>query len=223
MKKLLYQKKWFGKEKFDIFGGLIDSKEKIQKLSNKKHREIKKDKFSIVKLSEIKDEKDYLKIIEKVIRDIENSLEKVKTSIEISIYKLSKEKNISNNDLDIFNLNPKDIIDDLKILKDENELNLYKINLKENTPIIGLTNIIYYDNTNKTLPVGMDLTSQVLIKKSLLEINLITKIDFNILIEDEQDVLSLPKFKKINVIEYEANYKTTKHIKYIKSTNLKKV
>lgn len=212
------KKSYCGKEDFDIFGSLIENKQRIKTLSNKKHREIKKEKLSILKIQELKNEIEYIKFLEKSIKDIEKSFEKIKTSIEIPIYKLTNKDSQEDKEFEIFTLNPENLIEEINKSKEE-ELTLHKIILKENTPIIGLTNIIYYDNTNKTLPIGMDLSNEVIIKKSMLDIKNKKKNDFNIITNQNDDIYNLNiKVKKINVLEYDATYKTTKYIKYIKST-----
>lgn len=215
------KKNYYGKETFDIFGSLIENKERIKVLSNKKHREVKKEKFSILRIQELQNENEYIKFLEKVIKDIEKSLEKIKTSVEIPIYKLIKENSKPKKEFEIFHLNPEKLIEEINKSTKE-ELTLYKIILKENTPIIGLTNIIYYDNTNQTLPIGMDLSDEIIIKKSVLDLKNIKKSNFNIIATQKNDIYNMDiKIKKINVLQYDANYKTTKHIKYIKSTNKK--
>ncbi len=42
--------------------------------------------------------------------------------------------------------------------------------MSENTKAIPLTNIIYYDNNNITLPLGMDVTDKVLVDMSKLKL-----------------------------------------------------
>ena len=42
--------------------------------------------------------------------------------------------------------------------------------MSENTKGVALTNIIYYDNNNITLPLGMDVTDKVLVDMSKLKL-----------------------------------------------------
>ena len=62
--------------------------------------------------------------------------------------------------------------------KGEGALNLLKINFKEEMPLLYYTNIIYYDNTNQTLPEGMDLSTEVLIDCDRFKFKLINKDKF---------------------------------------------
>ena len=88
--------------------------------------------------------------------------------------------------------------------KGECALNLIKINLKENMPLIYYTNIMFYDNTNKTLPEGMNLSTKVLIDCSKFKFKLVKKLKFrtNNYFKDG-DNLILPKSKDIFVYEYD--------------------
>ena len=42
--------------------------------------------------------------------------------------------------------------------------------IKENMPMLFFSNIIFYDNSNKTLPVGMNLSAEVMIDLNRIEI-----------------------------------------------------
>ena len=45
----------------------------------------------------------------------------------------------------------------------------HQINIKKGMPLIFLTNTVYYDNYNKTLPEGMELNDLVLLDNSKFE------------------------------------------------------
>ena len=88
-----------------------------------------------------------------------------------------------------------------ELLKSTNEAetNIYKINIKENIPVIFYSNIMYYDNLNKTLPLGMDISTKVLIDLSKFEMKLVARKDFNInVLKDE----FTNEIKLIHVYEY---------------------
>ena len=55
-------------------------------------------------------------------------------------------------------------LDPLEIIKDKEVTKVYKITAKMDTHILYLSNIIFYNNYNRTLPVGMDESSSVIIK-----------------------------------------------------------
>ena len=103
-----------------------------------------------------------------------------------------------------------DVENEFKIYEDKGEgaLNLIKINFKEGMPLLYYTNIIFYDNTNQTLPEGMDLSTQVLIDTSRFDFKLMgqTKFRTNNYFR-ESDNLILPKSKDIFVYEYDIELK----------------
>ena len=87
----------------------------------------------------------------------------------------------------------------------ESKVNLYRINVKKDANIIAFTNSVFYDNQNKTLPIGMDLSTKVLIDSSKIE-ELTSKPvkTFKIVTyEDDKNELSKIKVKTINVFEGE--------------------
>ena len=68
---------------------------------------------------------------------------------------------------------------------------------------------MFYDNTNQTLPIGMDEATTVLIDTKRLEFNLVSKNKFktnNYFAESNN--LILPKTKDIFVYEYDVDIKT---------------
>ena len=76
-------------------------------------------------------------------------------------------------------------------------------------PLIYYSNIMFYDNTNQTLPIGMDEATTVLIDTKRLEFNLVSKNKFktnNYFAESNN--LILPKTKDIFVYEYDVDIKT---------------
>ena len=46
--------------------------------------------------------------------------------------------------------------------KEESAIKLIKLNIKEEMPLVYMSNIIFFDNINNTLPKGMNLSSKVL-------------------------------------------------------------
>ena len=69
---------------------------------------------------------------------------------------------------------------------------------------MSYTNIIFYDNQNKTLPIGQDLSTKILIDVSKLELELKEKSTFKMLkFENEKDDFSNINIKTINLFEYD--------------------
>ena len=148
-------------EEFDIFGGIVHDRTRVSKIKNKKHREIAKDKYSILEINKNTKQIGYKLALEKIVGNIKNALEKVVVVDDLPIYKAIADEELKKNNFNLFNINEELEMNDI-IEKDEDKINLYKINLKKGINAISYTNIIFYDNQNKTLPVGQDLSSKIL-------------------------------------------------------------
>ena len=175
------------KEEFDIFGGIVQDSTKVSKIKNKKHRELPKDRFSILEVNKKK-----------------TALTKVEIPEDISVYKIIVDDKIDDRKINVFDINPENEISS-NIRNENNKFNFYKINLKEGTNAIGFTNCIFYDNQNKTLPVGQDLSTKILVDISKLELKLKEKKTFKIVeFENKNDDFSKIEIKTINVFEMDA-------------------
>ena len=179
-KEAIEEKTLFENEEFDIFGGSSDTT-KVGKIKNNKHRELAKDKYRILEISKTTKQIGYKLTLEQILNKI----------------KLNK------NNINIFNLNPVDEVDNNASKIDKNQY-LYKVNLSGKINAVPLTNIIFYDNQNKTLPIGMDLSTKMIIDISKLHFKLLKTQSFNIAnFENEEDDFSDLEIKKVNVYEYE--------------------
>ena len=178
---------------FDIFGGILSSSDQVKTLGNIKHRENEKNKFAILKLKENTTMQEYVEKIKCISKGIQESIEKYRNSIEIPIYKAK----YLDDGLNVFYINPEDA---LKFAEGK-ETNLYRIILKEKTNCMPLTNIMYYNNTNHTLPLGMNVSDGILIDTNKLDLKLKGKKQ-NYIINIKQD-LPKPEALKINIFEYE--------------------
>ena len=203
LKKEAIQEKTLIDEEFDIFGGIVKDSTKISKINNKKHRELPKDKFAILDITKNARQIGYKLSLEKVIENIKTALTKVVIPEDLSIYKAISEEKLDEKNINIFNINPEKEIE--KVIKEgENKINFYKINLKEGTNAISYTNIIFYDNQNKTLPVGQDLSTNILVDVSKMKLELKEKTKFKIAeLEDEKDDFSKVEIKTVTVYEYD--------------------
>lgn len=188
---------------FDIFGNVAQDKTKIKVLNNNKHREIEKDKYKILSinlettLEEYKDNLNNYKIL------LEEAYGKIVSPYDISIYKMTTED--LNDTYEIMNINPKKEICNNKSNGDY--IKLYRINVKENMPIIFYTNTMFYDNLNKTLPLGMDIETNALIDLSKFDKKLVSRKDFNINYLDSEFE---NKIKLVQVYEYDLEVKELK-------------
>ena len=184
-------------EQFDIFAGKADDNTKIKKIAEKKHREQPKDKYQILDVTKNMKQLGYKLALERVIDNIQSALPKIKITENVPIYKAINGDKIDKNNINIFNLNPEKEIKQA-IEEDGNSINLYKINLERNANAIAYTNIIFYDNRNKTLPIGMDISTKMLYDISNTELKEETTKTFRIIdMVDEEE----PVIKTVNVIE----------------------
>ena len=100
-------------------------------------------------------------------------------------------------------LNLEDEIKNALSEPDSTKINLYKINFSKGVKAVALSNCIYYDNQNKTLPIGMDQDTRLVVNMSDTDIQLNDKRTIRIgMLEDEKDESSKLIIKTINVLEY---------------------
>ncbi len=99
--------------------------------------------------------------------------------------------------LNVFYINPDNAIKHVK----NTETDLYKIILKENVNCIPLANIMYYNNNNKTLPLGMHVTDGIIINTKDLKLKQKEKLQ-NYIIKSKEDLFK-PNILKVNIYEYE--------------------
>ena len=183
---------------FDVFGSILSNEKDKSSINNVRHRENQKDKYRILNINKEITLEDFIDNVRNCLNLVKEVLNKIKTNSELSIYKLSSKKMKIEN-LNIFNINPKNEFKDVDFSKDK-EVYLYKINIKENTPVAFYTNYVFYDNFNKTLPVGMDISTEILFDTFKSKIKEINQETFNINVYDDEYT---SKVLKVNVIEYE--------------------
>ena len=188
----------------DIFGSLSEDTRKIKKLANKSHREQPKNKYSILRISKATKTVDYKVALNNEIMILEEAINKNKIGQEISVYKwLPEEENINPNKINVFNINPEKEIEDALKNSENTKINLYKMNLDKETKVVVFSNCVYYDNQNKTLPIGMDKDTRMLVKISDTDIQLNSKKVIRVgRLENDKEEASKLIVKTINVIEY---------------------
>lgn len=156
----------FSSEEFDIFGGITEDKTKINTLGNIKHREVKKSKFRLLEINKETKNDQYLKNLKDIMYYLDSALNKSKIGVKLNTFYASTGV-LNNQKYNILYINPKNALD---TLKDTDKINLYNIKLNENTKAVALTNIVYYDNNNITLPIGMNVTDKILVDMSKLKL-----------------------------------------------------
>ena len=179
----------------------------MSKIKNKKHRELAKDKFNILEINKNTKQIGFKLSLEKIIANLKTAVNKVVIPEGISVYKSIIKEKLDDKKINIFDINPEKEIQEA-IKRESNKINFYKINLKEGSNAISYTNCIFYDNQNKTLPIGQDLSTKILIDISKLQLNLKNKTSFKIVeFEDEKDDFSEINIKTITVFEYDTEIK----------------
>lgn len=150
----------FPKEEYDIFGGLSEDKTKIRVLAGRKHREIEKNMYRVIDVNKNTSLDRFIEKLKSIVRDIEKALAQIKAPMNLSLY--IAEENVNKNSFEIYHVNPEEAINDIE----STDEHICRINIKKGMPLVFLTNTIYYDNYNKTLPEGMELNDLVLIDNS---------------------------------------------------------
>lgn len=209
MKKLAESKKaTFRIEEFDIFGGMSDHSNHTKTLANKKHRETEKDALRILNIGKNTDVEEFKARLEKAEQAIAESVAKIKSPYDMSIYVVKQiQEPIDKKGYSIYHIIPDDAIKSANLAKID-KCNLYKLNIKENMPLVFYTNILYFDNYNETLPVGMNVTDQVILDGS--KFNFIPKnmATFHMTGDfEENEVMDPPAVKNMMVCEYDLEYK----------------
>ena len=194
-------------EEFDVFGGMNQDLTKVSKINNKRHRELPKDKYNILEINKNTKKISFKLSLERVIAYIKSALSKTVIPENLSVYKAISEEKIDDRKINIFNVNPENEIKE-NLNEDGKKIYFYKFNLKEGTNGIAYTNSIFYDNQNKTLPVGQDLSSKILIDVNKLNLLLKNKTTFKIVeFEDNKNDFSKTNIKTVYVYEYDTEPK----------------
>ncbi len=182
---------------FDIFGGLSEDKTKIKMIHNEKHREVEKDKYKVLNINLETEPQVYRDNLQHYLGLIQEAFNKIQSPYNMSVYKINTKKGIEG--IDIFDINLKKVLEEVLQSKKENII-MCRVNVKENVPILYYSNIMFYDNFNKTLPLGMDLSTEVLLNLNKIKINCIKEEEFNINSSiNEFETIT----KKIKIYEYD--------------------
>ena len=169
---------------------LLKDYTEVDMLKNKEHRENRREELKILNINENTTKEQFRKTIKICKETLEKAYNKITSVAQMPIYvKIKEVTNKTKEEFIIGDINPKKIIKNEEDEKNSNnKIKLYKIELDTNSHLIYYSNIIYFENQNNTLPVGMDVSTKVLIKinekekekimeKKEKEINLLEKID----------------------------------------------
>lgn len=137
-------------------GNLFEDYMKSKNLNHREHRENSRNELRILKISKETKLQDFRNELENNKRMLKEAYNKIKAISEIDVYVKEFDEKA---EYCIGEINPK------KIFKEESrDLKLYKIKLEQGSHLIYFSNIVFFTNTNKTLPLGMDISTEVLIK-----------------------------------------------------------
>ncbi len=195
-------------ESFDIFGNIDDDSRKVKYIGSRSHRENEKSKFKILNVNKKIDVFDFTEKLQSIITYIEGAIPKGKAEYDFSLYKVSQiTEQVKEEAFDIYNLDAEKALEEYKD-DGEGALNLIKLNYKEGLPLLYYSNIMLFDNSNQTLPIGMDLSTAVLLDGKKLEFTLVGKNKFRTnKYFTESNKLILPKSKDVLVYEYDVELK----------------
>ncbi len=186
-------------QEFDIFGNMQENIAKTKNLGNQKHRENKKDALKILGITKNTTLEEYINKINEIKNNLNESFKKIKSKYDMSIYVVSDTDEILKNEYCKYYINLEDALKSSNL--NSKEIKVCKLNLLENMPLIYCSNIIFYDNFNKTLPEGMHEEETVLLKNTMYEFEQSQKQEFktNMYFENEETT----KVRKVIVNEYE--------------------
>ena len=181
---------------------LINDYTAVKKINSKEHRENERNEIAILRINENTTVEEFEDRINHFKKSLESAYNKIYaiTSMPVYIKKSDAQNEFILGDINpenLINENPsKDVIEEREVnfkngakaekdKTEEKEIELVKIDLSNEEHVLYLTNIVFFDNQNKTLPIGMDLSSKVVIKldnakkkfREKKEIYLIEKID----------------------------------------------
>ena len=185
-----------------LLDNLINDYTAVKKINSKEHRENERNEIAILRINENTTVEEFEDRINYFKKSLESAYNKIYAITSMPVY---IKKSDAQNEFILGDINPENLINEnssknviegrevnlengAKGEKDkieEQEIEIVKIDLSNEEHALYLTNIVFFDNQNKTLPIGMDLSSKVVIKldnakkkfREKKEIYLIEKID----------------------------------------------
>ena len=160
---------------------LINDYTTVKKINSKEHRENERNEIAILRINENTTVEEFEDRINHFKKSLESAYNKIYaiTSMPVHIKKSDAQNEFILGDINpenLINENPsKNVIEEKDVnLKneasgekdktDKQEIEIVKIDLDNEEHALYLSNIVFFDNQNKTLPIGMDLSSKVVIK-----------------------------------------------------------
>ena len=167
-----------------IFGNITDDFTKVKNLNGKKHREMHKNIYQILKLSKSTTLEDFKERVKEIARLVNESYQKITIPCDMPLYYSKRNKGYI-----IGNIEPYELLNDKDVDK------IYKVYADTETHAVFFSNIICYDNFNLTLPEGMDESKAVLMKVG--ENKKVGECNISILIPKDEFSVEVKKVKLI--------------------------
>ena len=199
-----------GKEDtFDVFGSMRDDMTQVKYIGNKSHRENEKDKYQILNINKKIDVFDFTERLQMIVNSLNESLLKIKSVYDMPIYRIIPiNDRVHTSGFEFYNINIEKELEQYKH-KEESAIKLIKLNINEEMPLVYMSNIIFFDNINNTLPKGMNLSSKVLIDCDKFDFTLAKKTKFktNKYFNESNTIAEDPKTVYIYFEEYDIELK----------------
>lgn len=183
---------------YDIFGNSQNFKT-TRYLRERAFREEDRELYKEMKFKKDMNLENLKDIIKENLDKIQNAISKIKIDMEVDIYKIGNwTSKLKENNIEIYNLNINE--EKINIGKEDKTYNLYHLNIPAESNMLPLTNIVFYTNNNKTLPEGMDVSTQVII--DMRKYNFVVSEYINTKINILEGIYS--KTKNLNIYRYRA-------------------
>ena len=174
-------------------------------LGNKIHREKTRILNEILEIKKESKGTELRKSIINVIKDLKRATKKNSLDEDMYVYKAMSE------DLDLEEFQTFSLNEELEVkefiennVSKRKAINLYRIKLPKGTNFIAFTNIVFYDNKNMTLPIGMNQSHKILIDLEPLNIKDNGNKTINkAYMEDDGNDFSKLMIREINIHELE--------------------
>ena len=159
-----------------------------------------KNTFEILNLKNEISIDEYSKKLSQILRTVQNLMSKIKLPKNAAVYRVASQEEIDVKKFNLFSIRMEDEI--VKILQDISKNRIYRVNFKEGTNLLAYTNTIYSEFSNRTLPIGMDVNSEILVDMSKFRLEEVTTSNFRIITAEKEN--GKVETKDFEVIEFDA-------------------
>lgn len=198
---------------YDIFGK-AEKAETVRYMKDKSFREKDRNIYESIYFNKNMNVDEYIERLKDVDAILKKAFLKITSDQKISIYALEElDKESEEDKYKMFNI---DIVSEFKdYAGNKDKLKLIKLNIRKDVSLLYYTNIVFYMNSNKTLPLGMENSTNVLINmKDLKEKYTLKK-------EKEKSIYINKYFDKPTNIDREIEYNKVEEI--VSENNIKEI